>query len=63
MYRAGELSAENAVCPHLLPTLCALLPPFASALSRDNSAAVKLNLQFGGTVSYPHSGPVDTKVS
>jgi hypothetical protein len=62
VYRAGELSLENDVCPHLLPTLCALLRPFASGLSRDSSASVKLSLQFGGTVSYPHSGPVDTKL-
>jgi len=64
VYRSGEPSDENDACPHLLPTLCALLRPFAGggALSRDSSAAVKLNLQFGGTVSYPHSGPVDTKL-
>jgi len=62
VYRSGELSDENDVCPHLLPSLCALLLPFAGTLSRDSSSAVKLNLQFGGTVSYPHSGPVDTKL-
>ena len=36
MYRAGELSLENDVCPHLLPTLCALLLAY---LARSVSAS------------------------